>query len=115
MESRAGVGPQSAVRIPQSLDDVHRQRTLLHAARRRREYGSGGGKFSEPGELARAVASLWPTSVDSPSRRFVVCTGGEPLLQLDAPLVEALHHNGFEVAVETNGTQVPPPGLDWLC
>src|SRR5918999_847991 len=77
--------------------------------------GSDGGKFSEPGELARAVASLWPTSVDSPSRLFVDCTGGEPLLQLDAPLVEALHAEGFEVAVETNGTRTPPAGVDWIC
>src|SRR5690606_14854178 len=46
---------------------------------------------------------------------YVVCTGGEPLLQLDAPLVDELHARGFEVAVETNGTQVPPPGLDWIC
>jgi 7-carboxy-7-deazaguanine synthase (Cx14CxxC type) len=75
--------------------------------------GPGGGRFTTPEELASAVAAAWPA--ESPSTRFVVCTGGEPLLQLDGPLVEALHHNGFEVAVETNGTQVPPPGLDWLC
>src|SRR5581483_11863661 len=49
------------------------------------------------------------------SRPFVVCTGGEPLLQLDAPLVEALHAEGFEIAIETNGTQLPPPGIDWIC
>jgi 7-carboxy-7-deazaguanine synthase (Cx14CxxC type) len=75
--------------------------------------GPGGGRFMRPEELASAVAAAWPA--DNPSTRFVVCTGGEPLLQLDGPLVDALHRQGFEVAVETNGTQVPPPGLDWLC
>jgi 7-carboxy-7-deazaguanine synthase (Cx14CxxC type) len=75
--------------------------------------GPGGGKFSDAGSLARAVAAAWPS--DSDGRRFVVCTGGEPLLQLDADLVGALHGEGFEVAVETNGTVEPPPGIDWLC
>ena len=75
--------------------------------------GPGGGRFTTPDELASAVAAAWPG--ESPGTRFVVCTGGEPLLQLDAPLVEAFHQRGFEVAVETNGTQVPPPGVDWLC
>jgi 7-carboxy-7-deazaguanine synthase len=75
--------------------------------------GPGGGKFSDPTSLARAVAAAWP---DDPSgRRFVVCTGGEPLLQLDPALLDALHAEGFEVAVETNGTVNPPPGIDWLC
>jgi len=73
--------------------------------------GPGGGKFAAGGDLARAVAAAWPNGSGT---RFVVCTGGEPLLQLDAPLVQALHAAGFEIAVETNGTQQPPPGLDWL-
>ena len=74
--------------------------------------GPGGGKFTTAEALAAAVAAQWP---DRPDRRFVVCTGGEPLLQLDAPLLDALHARGFEVAVETNGTVVPPPGIDWVC
>ena len=74
--------------------------------------GPGGGKFPEAASLARAVAAAWPSDA---SRRFVVCTGGEPLLQLDAGLVDAFHAEGFEVAVETNGTLEPPPGIDWLC
>jgi 7-carboxy-7-deazaguanine synthase (Cx14CxxC type) len=75
--------------------------------------GPGGGRFGSPDELADAVAGAWPA--ESPDTRFVVCTGGEPLLQLDDALVEALHRRGFEVAVETNGTQEPPEGVDWLC
>jgi 7-carboxy-7-deazaguanine synthase (Cx14CxxC type) len=75
--------------------------------------GPDGGKFATPDALADAVASRWPSP--SRARRLVVCTGGEPLLQLDAPAVDALHARGFEVAVETNGTQPPPPGLDWVC
>ncbi len=74
--------------------------------------GPGGGKFAAPGDLARAVAATW--AGNGAASRFVVCTGGEPLLQLDAPLVQALHAAGFEIAVETNGTQPPPPGLDWV-
>jgi len=74
--------------------------------------GPGGGKFSEPADVARAVAATW--AGNGAASRFVVCTGGEPLLQLDAPLVQALHAAGFEIAVETNGTQPPPPGLDWV-
>ena len=77
--------------------------------------GPGGGSFVTAEILAAAVASVWPSNGCRGVRRLVVCTGGEPLLQLDAPLVEALHHHGFEVAVETNGTQTPPPGLDWIC
>lgn len=77
--------------------------------------GPGGGKFSTPRELAAAVAAAWPGSSDPRARRLVVCTGGEPLLQLDPPLLEALHAAGFEVAVETNGTIQPPRGIDWLC
>lgn len=74
--------------------------------------GPGGGKFSSAEKLAAEVASHWPPHMGS---RFVVCTGGEPLLQLDDELVEALHTAAFEVAVETNGTQQPPEGLDWIC
>jgi 7-carboxy-7-deazaguanine synthase len=75
--------------------------------------GPGGGKFATPRALAEAVSAKWPRAAGG--RPYVVCTGGEPLLQLDAPLVDALHAAGFEVAVETNGTQAPPPGLDWIC
>jgi 7-carboxy-7-deazaguanine synthase (Cx14CxxC type) len=75
--------------------------------------GPGGGKFSDAGTLARAVAAAWPAGASG--RRFVVCTGGEPLLQLDSSLLDAFHAEGFEVAVETNGTVSPPPGIDWLC
>jgi 7-carboxy-7-deazaguanine synthase len=75
--------------------------------------GPGGGRFGSPEALAGAVAAAWPG--DRFSKRFVVCTGGEPLLQLDIPLVAALHRENFEVAVETNGTQLPPEGIDWLC
>ncbi len=75
--------------------------------------GPGGGKFPDAASLAQAVAAVWP--VDQGGRRFVVCTGGEPLLQLDEPLLDAFHSEGFEVAVETNGTVEPPPGIDWLC
>ena len=75
--------------------------------------GPDGGKFATANELADAVASRWPAG--QLTRRFVVCTGGEPLLQLDAAAVDAFHARGFEVAVETNGTQEPPPGVDWLC
>ncbi len=77
--------------------------------------GPGGGKFAHASSLAAAVAAAWPGEAGPGARRFVVCTGGEPLLQLDAALVEALHDQGFEVAVETNGTVLPPPGIDWLC
>lgn len=77
--------------------------------------GPGGGKFATAQDLARAVAATWPAADGRDSGRFVVCTGGEPLLQLDAPLIDALHAEGFEIAVETNGTQVPPDGLDWIC
>lgn len=76
--------------------------------------GTGGGKFASAQALAAAVASEWPSG-QGRSSRFVVCTGGEPLLQLDEVLVDALHAEGFEVAVETNGTQTAPKGLDWIC
>ena len=75
--------------------------------------GTGGGKFDNAALLAQAIAQHWPST--QTTRRFVVLTGGEPLLQVDAPLVEALHAEGFEIAVETNGTVAPPPGIDWLC
>lgn len=77
--------------------------------------GPGGGKFATAAALAAAVAATWPASTSPRARRFVVCTGGEPLLQLDEPLVQALHGQGFEIAIETNGTQLPPPGIDWIC
>ncbi len=76
--------------------------------------GPGGGKFASAEQVASAVASTWPPD-GGHGRRLVVCTGGEPLLQLDQPLLLALHEAGFEVAVETNGTIAPPPGIDWLC
>ncbi len=76
--------------------------------------GPGGGRFATARELSRAVNAAWPGATEG-GRKFVVCTGGEPLLQLDADLVAALHAAGFEVAVETNGTQEPPPDLDWVC
>jgi 7-carboxy-7-deazaguanine synthase (Cx14CxxC type) len=75
--------------------------------------GPDGGKFATADALAEAVASRWPSPLSD--RRLVVCTGGEPLLQLDGPAIDALHNRGFEVAVETNGTQQPPAGLDWIC
>ena len=73
--------------------------------------GPGGGKFATAGALADAVASHWPGGGDP----YVVCTGGEPLLQLDAALIDALHKRGFEIGVESNGTLAVPPGIDWLC
>jgi 7-carboxy-7-deazaguanine synthase len=74
--------------------------------------GLGGGKFRQAAELARAVADAWRGDVGP---RFVVLTGGEPLLQTDAALIEALHGEGFEIALETNGTIVAPAGVDWIC
>ena len=73
--------------------------------------GNGGGKFATPEALAEWVASRWPGG----GKPYVVCTGGEPLLQLDEAAIQALHAKGFEVAVETNGTQPAPAGLDWIC
>jgi len=72
---------------------------------------SPDAKFTNSHELANAIAELWPAG----GNKFVVCTGGEPLLQLDGPLIEALHERGFEIAVETNGTRPAPDGLDWIC
>jgi 7-carboxy-7-deazaguanine synthase len=76
--------------------------------------GPDGGKFHSADELADAVARHWP-SLNGHGKRFVVCTGGEPLLQLDDAAIAALHKRGFEVAIETNGTLEPPPGIDWIC
>lgn len=75
--------------------------------------GPDGGRFATAAELADAVALRWPAVPGG--KRFVVCTGGEPLLQLDEAAIDALHQRGFEVAVETNGTQPLPRGLDWVC
>jgi 7-carboxy-7-deazaguanine synthase (Cx14CxxC type) len=75
--------------------------------------GPGGGSFHTPEALAAAVAAAWPESESG--QRFVVCTGGEPLLQLDAPLLQALHTAHFEIAIETNGTLPAIDGIDWLC
>ena len=74
--------------------------------------GDGGGKFATAEALAEAAAACWGASLH---HRLIVCTGGEPLLQLNAPLIDALHARGFSIAVETNGTQVAPAGLDWIC
>jgi 7-carboxy-7-deazaguanine synthase len=77
--------------------------------------GPGGGSYITARELAQAVASAWPAADVPGTRRLVVCTGGEPLLQLDEAAIAALHRLGFEVAVETNGTIPAPAGLDWIC
>ena len=76
--------------------------------------GPGGGRFNSADLLAAAVESKWPGDA-SAGKKFVVCTGGEPLLQLDAALMDALHTRGFEIAVETNGTIAAPDGIDWIC
>lgn len=73
--------------------------------------GDGGGKFQTAEALACAAAALWPGG----GAPYVVCTGGEPTLQLDAPLIDALHTAGFEIAIETNGTLPTPAGVDWIC
>ncbi|HIJ38655.1 MAG TPA: 7-carboxy-7-deazaguanine synthase [Rhodospirillaceae bacterium] len=75
--------------------------------------GADAGRFDDPQTLAQALADLWPKQ--SHDHRLVICTGGEPLLQLDEPLTTALHKQGFRIAVETNGTVLRPPGIDWLC
>lgn len=77
--------------------------------------GPDGGKFADPEALANAVEAAWKPKVDDRSDRFVVCTGGEPLLQLDEEAIAALHRRGFRVAVETNGTLPVVAGLDWIC
>ncbi|NHZ92444.1 7-carboxy-7-deazaguanine synthase [Massilia sp. CCM 8733] len=75
--------------------------------------GERGGKFANGEALAALIDSLWPSSY--PHSKYVVFTGGEPLLQLDAPLIDAMHAAGFEIAIETNGTLPVPPGVDWIC
>jgi 7-carboxy-7-deazaguanine synthase len=75
--------------------------------------GQGGGKFSCSRDLADAISDFWPKN--DTGRRFVVCTGGEPLLQLDSTLIHALHERNFEIAIETNGTIAVPEGIDWIC
>lgn len=75
--------------------------------------GEGGGKFSTAAELAATINALWPQSY--PASKYVVFTGGEPLLQLDAPLIAAMHAQGFTIAIETNGTLPVPEGVDWIC
>ncbi|MEK8030987.1 7-carboxy-7-deazaguanine synthase [Ideonella sp. DXS29W] len=74
--------------------------------------GTLGGKFAEADDLAFQIAALWPDGKDN---RYVVLTGGEPLLQVDSELIDALHAKGFDIAVETNGTVHAPPGIDWIC
>jgi 7-carboxy-7-deazaguanine synthase len=75
--------------------------------------GPGGGEFASAADLAAAVDRAW--AAETSSEKFVVCTGGEPLLQLDEPAIAALHACGFAVAIETNGTRDVPPGVDWVC
>lgn len=75
--------------------------------------GEGGGKFPDSKALARAIDSLWPAQ--HPAHKYVVFTGGEPLLQLDAALIDSMHARGFTIAIETNGTLPVPPGVDWVC
>jgi 7-carboxy-7-deazaguanine synthase len=74
-----------------------------------------GGEFEDADMLAEAVDLCWPSRANGRSKKFVVCTGGEPLLQMDDAVVTALKKRGFEIAVETNGTKVPPSGIDWVC
>ncbi len=74
--------------------------------------GPGGGRFADAAALADAIAAHWP---GGPTHRYVVFTGGEPLLQLDAALLDAVHAHGFEAAVETNGTLAAPAAIDWVC
>ncbi|MBY0612970.1 MAG: 7-carboxy-7-deazaguanine synthase [Beijerinckiaceae bacterium] len=75
--------------------------------------GTDGGSYADAEALAARIEQIWGEAGET--QRFTVLTGGEPLLQVDAPLVDALHARGFEIAVETNGTLEPPPGLDWIC
>jgi 7-carboxy-7-deazaguanine synthase len=82
--------------------------------------GSGGGTFASADALADAAADVWTaglgeTASSADEHRYVVCTGGEPLLQLDEAVLSAFHARGFEVAIETNGTRPVPPGVDWVC
>lgn len=75
--------------------------------------GNGGGRFADAGALADAIEALWPHG--AARERYVVLTGGEPVLQIDSALLDALHARNFEIALETNATLSPPPGIDWLC
>ncbi len=77
--------------------------------------GPGGGKFKTAQALAETVATHWPDASPNTGQKWVVCTGGEPILQLDTVLIDAFHAAGFKVAVETNGTLQAPEGLDWIC
>ncbi len=77
--------------------------------------GSDGGRYESAQQLARTIRQLWPLADAKSAKPFVVCTGGEPLLQLDAQLIAALHEEGLEIAVETNGTIEVPEGIDWIC
>lgn len=77
--------------------------------------GPGGGIFRTTSDLVEAISRTWQGNAHTRSRKFVVCTGGEPLLQVDTDLVDQLHDAGFEIAVETNGTKPAPVGLDWIC
>lgn len=77
--------------------------------------GHGGGKFENATDLADAIEIAWRSTSAGPQQRYVVFTGGEPLLQLDETLIAALHQKGFEVAIETNGTIKVPKGVDWVC
>ena len=77
--------------------------------------GDGGGKFETAQDLANAIESSWRSTSAGPQQRYVVFTGGEPLLQLDEALIAVLHQKGFEVAIETNGTIKVPKGVDWVC
>jgi 7-carboxy-7-deazaguanine synthase len=77
--------------------------------------GTEGGIYKNAADLTEKIAQLWPERNNKFAHPFVVCTGGEPLLQLDEELIAALHKESFEIAVETNGTIVAPPGIDWIC
>ena len=77
--------------------------------------GDGGGSFTNAVALAKAVVSYWPESITDVIHPYVICTGGEPLLQLDKDLIEAFHNEGVELAIETNGTLPVPEGVDWVC
>jgi 7-carboxy-7-deazaguanine synthase (Cx14CxxC type) len=77
--------------------------------------GLGGGKFENAANLADAIERAWRSTSAGPQQRYVVFTGGEPLLQLDEKLIDALHQKGFEIAIETNGTLKVPRGIDWVC
>ncbi|MBN1365300.1 MAG: 7-carboxy-7-deazaguanine synthase [Syntrophaceae bacterium] len=77
--------------------------------------GQEGGIYKDKEELSGRIEKVWPGASRKSAKPFVVCTGGEPLLQFDAGLLSALHEKGFEVAVETNGTILPPEGIDWIC